>query len=154
MPDRQRRLRRDGSRQSSGGPENGDDAGRRVWRRRIFGGSARGLAVTRRAFVHRIAAKAPDDVAGFAARVAEGEIKPRDVVAILGKTEGNGNVNDFSRGLATRALSDALTRAGADPSRVCLVMSGGTEGGLSPHFLVFEARAVDEPSKVGALAVG
>jgi len=110
--------------------------------------------VTRRAFVHRIAANAPDDVAAFAARVAEGEIKPRDVVAILGKTEGNGCVNDFSRGLATRALSDALTRAGADPSRVCLVMSGGTEGALSPHFLVFEARGVDEPSKAGALAVG
>src|SRR5271154_897944 len=133
MPDRQRRLRGDRPGQSFRSAENGDDARRRVWSRRIHSGCARGHAVTRRAFVHRIAANAPDDVAGFTARVAEGEIKPRDVVAILGKTEGNGNVNDFSRGLATRALADALSRAGADPSRVCLVMSGGTEGGLSPH---------------------
>ena len=73
--------------------------------------------MTRRAFVHRIPANAPDDVAGFAARVAEGAIKPRDVVAILGKTEGNGNVNDFSRGFATRALSDALAAGGGEAKR-------------------------------------
>jgi cyanuric acid amidohydrolase len=110
--------------------------------------------VTRRAFVHRIPAEAPDDVSGLAARFASGEIDAHAVVAILGKTEGNGCVNDWSRGFATRALSDALAGAGADPKGVCLVMSGGTEGGLSPHFVVFEARVTNEPSQSGALAVG
>ena len=33
---------------------------------------------------------------------------PNAMVAIFGKTEGNGFVNDFSRGFATRALQDAL----------------------------------------------
>ena len=110
--------------------------------------------MTRRAFVHRLPASAPDDVSALAALLRAGEVEAKAVVAILGKTEGNGCVNDFSRGFANRALSDALAWAGADPDRVCLVMSGGTEGGLSPHWTVFEARASDEPSQPGALAVG
>jgi cyanuric acid amidohydrolase len=97
---------------------------------------------------------APDDVSGLEEAFASGAIQARSVVAILGKTEGNGCVNDFSRGFATRALSDALRQAGADPAEICLVMSGGTEGGLSPHVLVLEARETDEPARAGALAVG
>ncbi len=110
--------------------------------------------MTRRAYAHRHSADAPDDVAALEAAFASGAIEAKSVVAILGKTEGNGCVNDFSRGFAVRALSDALARAGADPMEVCLVMSGGTEGGLSPHFLVFEARDVDAPASAGALALG
>jgi cyanuric acid amidohydrolase len=110
--------------------------------------------VTRRAYAHRLAVGAPDDVGALEAAFASGAVHARSVVAILGKTEGNGCVNDFSRGFATRALSDALRRAGADPAEVCLVMSGGTEGGLSPHVLVLEARESDEPARAGALAVG
>ena len=110
--------------------------------------------MTRRAFVHRLGALAPDDVSGLEAGFAEGTIAPQSVVAIFGKTEGNGCVNDFTRGFATRALSDALRAAGADPATVCLVMSGGTEGGLSPHFVAFEAREVDGPAEAQALAVG
>ncbi len=110
--------------------------------------------MTRRAFVHRISASAPDDVSGLEQGFGSGAIEARSVAAIFGKTEGNGCVNDFSRGLATRALADALGRAGADPQGACLVMSGGTEGGLAPHFVVFEARHVDQPSSAGALAVG
>ena len=60
--------------------------------------------MTRRAFVHRISARAPDDVSGLESAFATGTIEARRVVAIFGKTEGNGCVNDFSRGLAARAL--------------------------------------------------
>jgi cyanuric acid amidohydrolase len=110
--------------------------------------------VTRRAYAHRLPASAPDDVSALEAAFAAGAIEPRSIVAVLGKTEGNGCVNDFSRGLATRALSDALARAGADPAGVCLVMSGGTEGAMSPHFLVLEARDSAEPAAAAALALG
>ena len=110
--------------------------------------------MTRRAYAHRLSANAPDDVAALEAAFVSRAIDPKAVIAILGKTEGNGCVNDFSRGLATRALSDALARAGADLGDVCLVMSGGAEGGLSPHFLVLEAREVEEPPHADALAVG
>jgi len=110
--------------------------------------------MTRRAFVHRISAKAPDDVSGLEAGIAAGTIDAKSVVAIFGKTEGNGCVNDFTRGFATRALQDSLRNAGADADGACLVMSGGTEGALAPHFVVFEAREVDERARDGALAVG
>ena len=104
--------------------------------------------MTRQAFVHRIAAAGPDDVSGFEAAFDEGRIDRAAIVAVFGKTEGNGCVNDFSRALASRALKDLL---GPQP---CLVMSGGTEGGLSPHFLVFEVREVAAAPVPRALAVG
>ena len=55
--------------------------------------------------VHRISASAPNDVSGIEAAIAAGRIDPAGIVAILGKTEGNGNVNDFTRGYATLALT-------------------------------------------------
>lgn len=112
----------------------------------------------RRAFVHRLPAAAPDDVSALEAAIADGRIDPAGVVAILGKTEGNGCVNDFTRAFAVRALSDALAghvgrRAAA---AVSLVMSGGTEGGLSPHLLVLERRPAEEAGGAPgpALAIG
>lgn len=103
----------------------------------------------RKAFTHRLPASGPDDVSAIVAAVERGEIDPRGIVAILGKTEGNGCVNDFSRGFATSALKHAVaTLSGrsidAVAQSVAFVMSGGTEGGLSPHWLVFEVR--DEPA--------
>ena len=104
--------------------------------------------MTRQAFVHRLAMAAPDDVSGLVSEIDAGRIRRETVVAVLGKTEGNGCVNDFTRSLAARALKDVL---GPGP---CLVMSGGTEGGLSPHFIVFEVRESETTGVAEALAVG
>lgn len=105
--------------------------------------------------VHRISANAPDDVSGIEAAIADGRIDPKGVLAVLGKTEGNGLVNDFSRGLATTSLSALFRRhlpADAADS-ICLVMSGGTEGGMAPHWIVFE-RSEGEGGPSPALAIG
>jgi cyanuric acid amidohydrolase len=112
--------------------------------------------VTRQAFVHRIASRAPDDVAALAVMIASGAIRARGIVAILGKTEGNGCVNDFTRGFASRALKDLLRQhlPADEAEAVCIVMSGGTEGALSPHIVVFERRDVDGAAEHGALALG
>src|SRR4051812_44358637 len=114
---------------------------------------ARGL---REARVHRISAAAPDDVSGLARAIEEGFIDPHAIVAIIGKTEGNGCVNDFSRGLATMALGRfLLEKAPATAANACLVMSGGTEGALAPHFAVFEVHELaGHPTAEAALAVG
>lgn len=105
--------------------------------------------------VHRVSATAPDDVSGIESAIAGGRIDPKGVMAVLGKTEGNGLVNDFSRGYATLALSllfrGHLPREQADA--ICLVMSGGTEGGMAPHWVVFE-RAEGEGAPGPALAIG
>ena len=105
--------------------------------------------------VHRISAASPDDVTGIEAAIAARRIDPKGVIAVLGKTEGNGLVNDYARGYAAFALKLMFERhlGAAEAAKICLVMSGGTEGGMSPHWTVFE-RAEGEGSKGPALAFG
>lgn len=110
-----------------------------------------------RALVHRLPTAAPDDVTALDAAIRSGAMRAAGIVAILGKTEGNGLVNDFTRALAARSLRDLLARHGT-PGAVdapCLVMSGGTEGGLAPHWTVFETRPAAPTDRPGpALAIG
>ena len=93
----------------------------------------------------------PGDVSGVEA-LFDGGLPPGQVLAILGKTEGNGCVNDFTRAYAVQALQHMLARRGGRPD-VAMVMSGGTEGGLSPHFLVF-AVGEGPAAPGGRLAMG
>jgi len=69
---------------------------------------------------------------------------------ILGKTEGNGCVNDFTRGYASHMVYATLGERGNDAS---IIMSGGTEGVLCPHFLMF-ADDEEQPSKLTTAAAG
>ena len=106
-------------------------------------------AQARQCRVDRIAMDHPGDVSGIARLFDERVIDPASVVAILGKTEGNGCVNDFTRAYAVTVLQAMLgERLGCSPAeagnRVSMIMSGGTEGGLSPHFLVFSVLPVAE----------
>jgi cyanuric acid amidohydrolase len=105
--------------------------------------------------VHRISAAAPDDVSGIEAAVKDGAIDPASVIAVLGKTEGNGCVNDFTRGYATASLNQFFARhiPKDQADQICFVMSGGTEGGMAPHWTIFE-RAQGEGGAAPALAVG
>ncbi|MFD1704086.1 ring-opening amidohydrolase [Methylopila henanensis] len=105
---------------------------------------------SRRAVVRRVPASGPDDVSGVEALFGQG-LDPASVVAVLGKTEGNGCVNDFTRGYATRCFEDLFARHGAGGAAI--VMSGGTEGALSPHWTVFAREEVDDEPE-GALAIG
>lgn len=113
-----------------------------------------GNASSMRAHVHRVPADGPADVSGVEALFAAG-LDPQNVVAILGKTEGNGCVNDFTRGYATASFEALFSRHGVKD--VCLVMSGGTEGALSPHWTVFAREATSHcatTEKEAALAIG
>ncbi|HEX2526705.1 MAG TPA: ring-opening amidohydrolase [Geminicoccus sp.] len=105
--------------------------------------------------VHRIPARAPDDMRGIARLIQDGVIDPTGILAILGKTEGNGCVNDFTRAFAVSALKAELSRhlTEASVNRIVYVMSGGTEGGLAPHWLVLERSSHDEGRRP-ALAIG
>lgn len=88
-----------------------------------------------RARIHVIPTSSPDDMTGLQALIEEGVLDPSKLIAVLGKTEGNGCVNDFSRAFAVSALKGHL---GGAAEGVSMVMSGGTEGGLSPHLITFE----------------
>ncbi|WP_421761549.1 ring-opening amidohydrolase [Devosia sp.] len=109
----------------------------------------------REARVHRIATSSPDDVTGLMAAIEAGRIDPGGIIAILGKTEGNGCVNDFTRAFAVLALKQALSvyLNTARIEAIAYVMSGGTEGALSPHLLVLE-RAEGAKADGASLAIG
>jgi ring-opening amidohydrolase-like protein len=86
--------------------------------------------------------------------VDEGVLQADRVIAIIGKTEGNGGVNDYTRIIADRAFREALIDKGAPADQVKqipIVWSGGTDGVISPHATVFatvpegEAVETDEP---------
>ncbi|MGB0660794.1 MAG: ring-opening amidohydrolase [Mangrovicoccus sp.] len=102
-----------------------------------------------RARIHVIPTSAPDDLTGLAALVEAGALEPSQLVAILGKTEGNGCVNDFTRAFSVAALKRYL---GPASDGVTLVMSGGTEGGLAPHLVTFEV--LEDAGGSPALALG
>jgi cyanuric acid amidohydrolase len=105
--------------------------------------------MARRAKVLRLATAGPQDTSALEAAITNGEVDPTKIVAIIGKTEGNGCVNDFTRGYATLALRLLLKE-----QRAAIVMSGGTEGGLSPHLLVFSAEEAPATVTEKRLAIG
>jgi cyanuric acid amidohydrolase len=93
--------------------------------------------------------------------IGSGAIDPTSILAILGKTEGNGGVNDFTREYAVAALCTALApQLGLTPheveQRIAFVMSGGTEGVLSPHITVFTRREAERPASASGkrLSIG
>ena len=114
------------------------------------------MTARRRAHVHRLSMAAPDDVSAIAAAIADGRIEPGGIRAVLAKTEGNGCVNDFSRGLALHSLRALLAEhlSSTEIARICTVMSGGTEGALAPHWLVFGEGTAPPDAESPALALG
>lgn len=109
--------------------------------------------------VHRIAVAGPGDLDAARALLDSGALVAADIVAVMGKTEGNGCVNDFTRDFATRTWCELLApRLGIAPqavhARIAFVMSGGTEGVLSPHHTVFTRAGAPAPAAAPRLAIG
>lgn len=122
-----------------------------------------GRAGLPRAGVYNLPMDSPEDVSALERLFESGEVVPDEVLCLLVKTEGNGLDNDFSRTLATRAL-DALFQRHAGWSaddlldQVTLLASGGVEGVLSPHMLIFTRRGALPAKAAGTgrprLAIG
>jgi cyanuric acid amidohydrolase len=95
------------------------------------------------------------DASGLAELIDAGVLDADRVVAVIGKTEGNGGVNDYTRIIADRAFREVLvakgTRSMDEVKQVPIVWSGGTDGVISPHATVFatlpaeRAEQTDEP---------
>jgi cyanuric acid amidohydrolase len=110
--------------------------------------------------VHRFPLADPGDVQGLRQAIATGLVDPREIVAVIGKTHGNGLVNDYTRGFLTQSLAFLISGAtGETPEairqRIPFVFSGGVEGVLSPHYSVFtvtETQTSESGEK--ALAIG
>ncbi len=109
--------------------------------------------------VRKVPLHSVSDASELAALIDDGVIEADRVVAVIGKTEGNGGVNDYTRIIADRAFREVLVAKGAPEEQVRqvpIVWSGGTDGVLSPHATVFATlpEGAVEPSDEPRLTVG
>ncbi|MFZ2056982.1 MAG: ring-opening amidohydrolase, partial [Acidimicrobiales bacterium] len=105
--------------------------------------------------VRKVLLQKVTDASGLEELIDEGVFRADDVVGVVGKTEGNGGVNDYTRLLADRAFREVLvakgTRSWEQVRQIPLAWSGGTDGVLSPHATIFatvpaeSAPVTDEP---------
>ncbi|MGH3098030.1 MAG: ring-opening amidohydrolase [Streptosporangiales bacterium] len=105
--------------------------------------------------VRKVVLKSVSDASGLAELIDRGVLEADRVVAVVGKTEGNGGVNDYTRIIADRAFREVLeakgTRPSAEVAEIPIVWSGGTDGVISPHATIFAtlptsaAERTDEP---------
>ncbi|TXN28912.1 ring-opening amidohydrolase [Lacisediminihabitans profunda] len=80
----------------------------------------------------------PNDISAVAEALADGTIDPHNVIAVIGKSEGQGLHNDYGRLFAETSLKGAIAAARGTSSdqvadTVTFVISGGTPGVISPH---------------------
>ena len=105
--------------------------------------------------VRKVPIRDVSDASGLRELIEGGVLEADRVVAVIGKTEGNGGVNDYTRIIADRAFREVLVdlggRSAEQVKEVPIVWSGGTDGVISPHATVFatvpadSAPASDEP---------
>ena len=99
--------------------------------------------------VRKVPLLSVSDASGLADLVDAGVLDADRVIAVIGKTEGNGGVNDYTRIIADRAFREVLMAKGTRDHdavmQVPIVWSGGTDGVLSPHATVFATLPADHP---------
>ncbi len=110
--------------------------------------------------VHKVDMASPSDVSGLVALIDAGTVDPATIIALIGKTEGNGGANDFTRGFATLSYQLLLAKhlkltPDEIGKRIAFVWSGGTEGVLSPHATILtKTEAQGTPDGAKRLAMG
>ena len=112
--------------------------------------------------VRKVPLHSVSDASEFTKLLEDGVLEADRVLAIIGKTEGNGGVNDYTRIIADRAFREALLAQGVDAEKVKqvpIVWSGGTDGVISPHATIFatvdpsSVEATDEPRLTVGMAM-
>jgi barbiturase len=97
--------------------------------------------------VRKVPLQHVSDASGLAELLDAGVMEADRVIAVIGKTEGNGGVNDYTRILADRAFREVLVEKGSrsadEVKQVPIVWSGGTDGVISPHATVFGTLPAD-----------
>jgi len=110
--------------------------------------------------VRKVPIESVTDASGLSALIDDGVIEADRVVAVIGKTEGNGGVNDYTRIIADRAFRDVLmakgSRSAEEVKQIPIVWSGGTDGVISPHATIFATlpEGSVEPSDEPRVSVG
>ncbi|GAA4110956.1 ring-opening amidohydrolase [Knoellia locipacati] len=100
--------------------------------------------------VRKVPIHSVSDASELAKLIDDGVMEASRVIAIIGKTEGNGGVNDYTRIIADRAFREVLVEKGAPADQVKqvpIVWSGGTDGIISPHATIFATVPEDKTEK-------
>ena len=108
--------------------------------------------------VAKIEIKSVSDASGLEACMTSGQMAADEVVAVIGKTEGNGGVNDFTRILADQAFRGVLMKHGSRSEeaieQIPMVWSGGCDGVITPHATVFTRNDKTETGGKSRLTIG
>src|SRR3954471_21677155 len=108
--------------------------------------------------VAKVELKTVQDASGVESLIKAGKFTADQVIAVIGKTEGNGGVNDFTRILADQAFRRVLLKHGkrseAGVAAIPMVWSGGCDGVITPHATVFARNDKTGPASKPRLAIG
>jgi barbiturase len=108
--------------------------------------------------VAKVELKTVQDASGLEACITNGQFTADQVVAVIGKTEGNGGVNDFTRILADQAFRRILMKHGHRPEaavgQIPMVWSGGCDGVITPHATIFARTEATGPATQSRLTIG
>ncbi|RBY76401.1 barbiturase [Geodermatophilus sp. TF02-6] len=101
--------------------------------------------------VRKVPLHTVSDASELAKLIDDGVLEADRVIAVIGKTEGNGGVNDYTRIIADRAFREVLTEKGSrsaeEVKQIPIVWSGGTDGVISPHATIFATLPEDAVEK-------
>jgi len=108
--------------------------------------------------VAKVELKTVSDASGVEECIKRGQFTADQVIGVIGKTEGNGGVNDFTRILADQAFRAVLmkhgTRGEKEIKQIPMVWSGGCDGVITPHATVFARNDKTGPASKDRLVIG
>src|SRR5580700_1213692 len=108
--------------------------------------------------VAKVELKTVQDASGLEGCIKSGKFTADQVIAVIGKTEGNGGVNDFTRILADQAFRRALMQLGSRSeqavAQIPMVWSVGCDGVITPHTTIFARNGKTGPVTQSRLAIG
>jgi len=108
--------------------------------------------------VAKVELKTVSDASGVEECIKKGQFTADQVIGVIGKTEGNGGVNDFTRILADQAFRAVLMKHGKrsekEVKQIPMVWSGGCDGVITPHATVFARNDKTGPANKDRLVIG
>ena len=108
--------------------------------------------------VLKVELKSVSDASGLEKGITSGVFTADEVIGVIGKTEGNGGVNDFTRILADQAFRRVLLKHGKRDEKavnqIPMVWSGGCDGVITPHATVFARNDKTGPASKSRLVMG
>ena len=108
--------------------------------------------------VTKIEIKSVSDASGLDEWITSGTVSADEIVAVIGKTEGNGGVNDFTRILSDQAFRAILMEHGsrneAEIKEIPMVWSGGCDGVITPHAVAFARNDKTGPADHDRIVMG